>query len=121
VLRIPPAVLRISNGVLRMPALARRWPPSSRARSRRRLLGATPTAEAFRSIRTSVLSFNPQSPPRSLLVTSSQPPEGKTATTINLGVSFAQLSRRAVVVDADMRHARCHRTLGVKVGPRLSD
>jgi len=121
VLRIPPAVLRISNGVLRMPALARRWPPSSRARSRRRLLGATPTAEAFRSIRTSVLSFNPQSPPRSLLVTSSQPREGKTATTINLGVSFAQLSRRVVVVDADMRHARCHRTLGVKAGPGLSD
>ncbi len=121
VLRISPAVLRISNGVLRMPALARRWPRSSRARSRRRLLGATPTAEAFRSIRTSVLSFNPQSPPRSLLVTSSQPREGKTATTINLAVSFAQLSRRVVVVDADMRHARCHRTLGVKAGPGLSD
>src|SRR5262249_8662644 len=121
-LRIPPGVLRVPARVLRIPALARGWPRSGRPhRSRRRLLGATPTAEAFRSIRTSVLSFNPQSPPRSLLVTSSQPREGKTATTINLGVSFAQLSRRVVVVDADMRHARCHRTLGVKVGPRLSD
>src|SRR5262249_195079 len=53
--------------------------------------------------------------------TSSQPREGKTATTINLGISFAQLSRRVVVVDADMRHSRCHRALGVKTGPGLSD
>jgi capsular exopolysaccharide synthesis family protein len=122
VLRLSPAVLRIPAGMLRMPALARGWPRNGRThRTRRRLLGATPTAEAYRSIRTSVLSFNPQSPPRSLLVTSSQPREGKTATTINLAVSFAQLSRRVVVVDADMRHARCHRTLGVKAGIGLSD
>src|SRR5215472_3475798 len=122
VLRIPPGMLRIPARVLRMPALARGWPRNGRGHhSRRRLLGATPTAEAFRSIRTSVLSFNPQSPPRSLLVTSSQPREGKTATTINLGVSFAQLSRRVVVVDADMRHSRCHRAVGVKAGPGLSD
>src|SRR5262249_37078580 len=81
-LHIPPSVLRIPARVLRMPALARGWPPRSRGargwqrhgRSTRSALhGATPTAEAYRSIRTSVLSFNPKSPPRSLLVTSSQP------------------------------------------------
>ena len=85
------------------------------------MLEGTPTAEAYRSIRTSVLFFNPQRPPRSLLVTSSQPREGKTATTINLGLSFAQLSRKVIVIDADMRHSRCHRTLGVKPGHGLSD
>jgi non-specific protein-tyrosine kinase len=68
-----------------------------------------------------VLSFNRERPPRSLLVTSSQPREGKTATTINLAVAFAQLSRRVIVIDADMRHSRCHRTLGVKPGLGLSD
>jgi polysaccharide biosynthesis transport protein len=130
VLHIPPSVLRLPARVLRMPALARGWPPRSRGAgvwprhgrgTRSALHGATPTAEAYRSIRTSVLSFNPKSPPRSLLVTSSQPREGKTATTINLGISFAQLSRRVVVVDADMRHSRCHRALGVKASPGLSD
>jgi polysaccharide biosynthesis transport protein len=130
VLHIPPSVLRIPARVLRMPALARGWPPRRRGArawprhgrgTRSSLHGATPTAEAYRSIRTSVLSFNPKSPPRSLLVTSSQPREGKTATTINLGISFAQLSRRVVVVDADMRHSRCHRALGVKAAPGLSD
>jgi len=129
-LHIPPGVLRIPARVLRIPALARGWPPRGRGArgwprhgrgTRSTLHGATPTAEAYRSIRTSVLSFNPKSPPRSLLVTSSQPREGKTATTINLGISFAQLSRRVVVIDADMRHSRCHRALGVKAGPGLSD
>jgi succinoglycan biosynthesis transport protein ExoP len=95
--------------------------PPARHRARGRLFELTPTAEAYRGIRTSVLSFNRERPPRSLLVTSSQPREGKTATTINLAVAFAQLSRRVIVIDADMRHSRCHRTLGVKPGLGLSD
>jgi polysaccharide biosynthesis transport protein len=94
--------------------------PAARRR-RELLLERTPTAEAYRSIRTSVLFFNRERPPRSLLVTSSQPREGKTATAINLGLSFAQLSRRVIVIDADMRHARCHRMVGVKAGYGLSD
>jgi polysaccharide biosynthesis transport protein len=107
----------------RIPALAALvgWRPPPRRRARGRLFELTPTAEAYRSIRTSVLSFNRERPPRSLLVTSSQPREGKTATTLNLAVAFAQLSRRVLVIDADMRHSRCHRTLGVKPGLGLSD
>jgi len=107
----------------RFAALAGRvgWRPQARRRVRGRLFEQTPTAEAYRSIRTSVLSFNRERPPRSLLVTSAQPREGKTATTINLAVAFAQLSRRVLVIDADMRHSRCHRALGVKQGVGLSD
>src|SRR5262245_66354692 len=85
------------------------------------MLAHTPTAEAYRSIRTSVLFSDGQRPPRSLLVTSSQPREGKTATTVQLAVSLAQLSRRVIVVDADMRHAQCHRALGVAGWYGLSD
>jgi succinoglycan biosynthesis transport protein ExoP len=81
----------------------------------------SPSAEAYRSVRTSILFWNPTEPPRSLLVTSSQPREGKTATTVNLAMSFAQLGRRVVVVDADMRQARCHRALGLPSGAGLSD
>jgi succinoglycan biosynthesis transport protein ExoP len=79
------------------------------------------SAEAYRSIRTSVLFFNPQAPPRSLLVTSSQPQEGKTATTVNLALSLAQVHRSIVVVDADMRQARCHRALGLPPAAGLSE
>lgn len=110
-----------------------RLPASGTTALRRpRLLGRTtrplelaaqrsPSAEAYRSVRTSILFWNPAEPPRSLLVTSSQPREGKTATTVNLAMSFAQLGRRVVVVDADMRQARCHRALGVPTGPGLAD
>src|SRR5262249_57636710 len=107
----------------RIPALASLLGsrPPARHRARGRLFELTPTAEAYRGIRTSVLSFNRERPPRTLLVTSSQPREGKTSTTIHLAVAFAQLSRRVIVIDADMRHSRCHRTLGVKPGIGLSD
>lgn len=79
------------------------------------------SAEAYRSIRTSILFFNPEQAPRSLLVTSSQPREGKTSTTVNLALSMAQLHRSVVVVDADMRQARCHKALGVPAAAGLSE
>jgi capsular exopolysaccharide synthesis family protein len=77
--------------------------------------------EAFRSIRTSLLFFNPARPPRTILVTSSQPGEGKTSTTVHLALSLAQLASNVVVVDADMRKPRCHRALGVEPTTGLSE
>ncbi len=78
-------------------------------------------AEAYRSIRTSILFLNPETPLRTLLVTSSEPREGKTATTVNLAISLAQLGNRVVVIDADLRAPRCHRALGVPAGPGLAE
>ena len=78
-------------------------------------------AEAYRSIRTSILFLNPEAPLRTLLITSSEPREGKTATTVNLAISLAQLGNRVVVVDADLRAPRCHRALGVPAGPGLAE
>ncbi len=59
--------------------------------------------EAFRSLRTSVLLSTADRPPRSLLVSSSQPSEGKTTISINLAISLAQLGQRVLLVDGDMR------------------
>ena len=66
-----PALTELVGG--RFPALANLvgGRHQARRRVRGRLFEQTPTAEAYRSIRTSVLSFNRQRPPRSLLVTSS--------------------------------------------------
>jgi capsular exopolysaccharide synthesis family protein len=114
----------------RLPGGAARIRPLTAVRARGRLplpgtreflLERAPAAEAYHSIRTSVLFFDRDRPPRSLLVTSSQPREGKTSTTVHLALSLAQLSRRVVLVDADMRHARCHRALGVDAWYGLSD
>lgn len=73
-------------------------------------------AEAFRSLRTSILlSANPI--PKILLVTSALPGEGKTTTTVNLGATLASLGSRVVIVDCDMRRPSCHRAAGVKNSP----
>ena len=70
-------------------------------------------AEAYRSLRTSILlSTNPC--PRVLLTTSALPKEGKTTTTINLALTLASLGSRVVVVDCDMRRPTCHKLLRVR-------
>lgn len=66
-------------------------------------------SEAFRVIRTSVLFSSPDSQPRSLLLTSSQPLEGKTTCSSNLAIAFTQSGYKVVLVDADMRRPRLTR------------
>lgn len=68
-------------------------------------------AEAFRSLRTSVLLSFPERPPRLLLVTSGQPVEGKTCTAVNLSVALAQRGGRVLLVDADLRKPSVHKYL----------
>jgi len=46
-------------------------------------------------------------------LTSAEPGEGKTATTCNLGVVLAQLGRRVLIIDADLRRPRMHKVFGV--------
>jgi capsular exopolysaccharide synthesis family protein len=66
----------------------------------------SPLAEAYRHLRTSVLLSTAGRAPRSLLVTSSLPGEGKTTTAVNTAVSLAQTGASVVIVDADMRRPR---------------
>ncbi|MGH9967625.1 MAG: GumC family protein [Pyrinomonadaceae bacterium] len=114
--------------LLQLPALA--VIPSVGAGTRRRILGGgralqkrnghpaanpellmnvdsrSPIAESYRHLRTSVLLSTAGRAPKSLLVTSSLPGEGKTTTAVNTAISLAQTGASVVIIDADMRRPR---------------
>lgn len=58
---------------------------------------------------------------RRILVTSSQPEEGKTSVSLNLACSLAQLGRRVLAIDADMRRPVCEKLLHVRPESGLTD
>ena len=80
----------------------------------------SPLAEAYRQLRTSVLLSSPGGAPKTLLVTSSQPGEGKTTTVVNTGMILAQTGARVLLVDADMRRPRLHSIFGADNSRGLS-
>ncbi len=71
-------------------------------------------AESYRTIRTSLLLSFADRPPRSVLVTSALPSEGKTVTAVNTAIALTQTGKRVVLVDADMRKPRMHRIFHLK-------
>jgi polysaccharide biosynthesis transport protein len=69
-------------------------------------------SEAFRSVRTALQFSTKDGVPKSLLVTSARPGEGKSATSLALARNFAQLSLRVLLIDADLRKPSLHEALG---------
>jgi succinoglycan biosynthesis transport protein ExoP len=71
-------------------------------------------AESYRQLRTSLLLSSAGHAPRTLLITSSQPAEGKTTTSVNTAISLAQTGSAVLIVDADLRRPRVHKIFGLK-------
>ncbi|MCB0180715.1 MAG: polysaccharide biosynthesis tyrosine autokinase [Anaerolineae bacterium] len=73
----------------------------------------SPITEAYRQIRTNIQFTAIDQPARSIMVTSSNPGEGKSTTAANLGIIMAQANLRTIIVDADLRRPTLHKMFQV--------
>lgn len=60
-------------------------------------------SEAFATAQTALEFSTVEGHPRSLLITSTRPGEGKTSTTVSLAMAFARSGKKTLIIDADMR------------------
>jgi capsular exopolysaccharide synthesis family protein len=79
----------------------------------------SPVSEGYRRLRTNIQYSDPDRETRVIMVTSAEPGEGKTVTSANLAVAYAQSGRRTVYVDADLRKSSGHKMFGVNREPGL--
>ncbi len=80
-----------------------------------------PVSESYRSIRTNITYSKPDSEISSLLVTSPSAGEGKSTTVVNIAITFAQLGKRTILVDTDLRKPVLHKIFSVDREPGISN
>ncbi|QYJ00051.1 polysaccharide biosynthesis tyrosine autokinase [Thalassovita mediterranea] len=73
-------------------------------------------SEAFFSTRTALQFTTSSGAPRSLLMTSTRPGEGKTSSTVALAMAFAKIGQRVLIIDADMRKPSFVADSGASIG-----
>jgi polysaccharide biosynthesis transport protein len=68
----------------------------------------SPVAEAYRTLRTNLISKRPKEGPLTVLITSSGPREGKSTSNANLAIALAKMEAKVVLIDLDLRRPMIH-------------
>lgn len=71
----------------------------------------SPMSEAYTSLQTNIRYSSVDGVPKSIAITSSQPGEGKSTTSRELARGIAELGRRTLLIDADLRRPTLHKRI----------
>ncbi|PFG30665.1 polysaccharide biosynthesis tyrosine autokinase [Paramicrobacterium agarici] len=80
-----------------------------------------PRAESFRSLRTNLQFVNIEKGPRSFVITSSIPGEGKSTTAANLAIALAETGAKVALIDGDLRLPKLSEYMGIEGAVGLTD
>ena len=81
----------------------------------------SPLAEAYRSLRTSLIFSTSEGAPRVLQLTSATPSEGKTTSAVSVATAFAQTGSTVLIIDCDLRNPSLHQAFVVPNTEGLSN
>ena len=115
-IHLPALALIPSGRDRRIPALRAGGPPEAPSNTTALAMitdARSPITESYRHLRTSLLLSSAGKPPKTILVTSSQPAEGKTTTGINTAFMLAQTGAEVLMIDCDLRRPRLHAQFGL--------
>ena len=98
---------------------------SSKGAVKRRLITKedprSPVSEAYRSLRTSMLYTGIDKNTRSILVSSAGPGEGKTTTVANMAITYANLGKKTLLIDTDLRRPVVHKIMDLEKEPGITN
>lgn len=80
-----------------------------------------PASEAYRTLRTNIGYAGIDKQVQTIVVTSTGPGEGKSTTTVNLAITMAQVGKKVLIIDADLRKPKLHRYLSLANDYGLTD
>ncbi|MFO7890472.1 MAG: polysaccharide biosynthesis tyrosine autokinase [bacterium] len=81
----------------------------------------SPPLESYSSLRSNLNFTAVDRNIESMVISSPNPMEGKTITTANLGISYALLGHKVLIVDADMRKPKLHQLFKIKSKPGIME
>lgn len=78
-------------------------------------------SEAFKALRTNLRFALIKEGCKKIIISSPLPNDGKSTTSINLGITIAQTGARVLIIDCDLRKGEIHNYFKIKYKPGLSD